>query len=76
MEIFRRTKNRNIKCVRWKVLRFKNKEIMDNLEEVLKNQTVYDLEIADNNNYFADNILVSNCTPDNNGKQVGSWCLR
>lgn len=62
MEIFRRTKNRNIKCVRVESVEVQKQRNNGQLGRSFeKNQTVYDLEIADNNNYFADNILVSNC---------------
>lgn len=62
MEIFRRTKNRNIKCVRVESVEVQEQRNYGKPRRSFnKNQTVYDLEIADNNNYFADNVLVSNC---------------
>lgn len=62
MEIFRPTKNRNIEIV-W----VENIEILEsrNRREFgwggERGEKVFDLEILDNHNYFANGILVSNC---------------
>ena len=35
------------------------------------NSDVYDIEVADNHNYFAEDILVHNCSPSSKqGKQI------
>lgn len=48
-----------------------NKEFM-----LLEKPYVYDLEIADNHNFFANDILVSNChhVPAETISQVARWC--
>jgi len=62
VEVFRQTKNRNIEFVRVEsieVYKPKSNDITTGGSE--RNQFVYDLEIANNHNYFAEGILVSNC---------------
>ncbi len=62
VEIFRPPQNRSVECFRVEsveILESRNRS-----ESRINNQsnsTVYNLEIADNHNYFANNILVSNC---------------
>jgi len=62
MEVFRLSKNRDIEIV-WlesiEVLESGNRRKLG--ESGGENKKVYDLEINDNHNYFANNILVSNC---------------
>jgi SWI/SNF-related matrix-associated actin-dependent regulator 1 of chromatin subfamily A len=62
MEIYRQKKNRNINFIgvdSIKILERRNRQQYNGLSE--KNTSVYDLEVVDNHNYFANNILVSNC---------------
>ena len=62
MEILRRTKNRNIKCVRVESIEIQEPTNNGKFRTGINGyKTVYDLEIAENNNYFANGILVSNC---------------
>ena len=62
MEIYRQKENRNINFIRVdsvKVLERGNRQ--QHNEVCGKNTNVYDLEVVDNHNYFANGILVSNC---------------
>jgi len=62
MEIFGSSQNGSVKCVR-----VESVEVLEQRSRSRpksggsKNTTVYNLEINDNHNYFANNILVSNC---------------
>lgn len=54
--------NGNIKCVRVESVEVYEPTSPEQYAfSSIRNQTVYDLEIEGNHNYFADNILVSNC---------------
>jgi SWI/SNF-related matrix-associated actin-dependent regulator 1 of chromatin subfamily A len=62
MEILRQKKNRSIKFVRVESIEILERGSYDKSSNVSsKNTRVYDLEIKDNHNYFANSILVSNC---------------
>lgn len=62
MEIFGQKKNQNIEFVRVESIEILERGSYDKSSEVSsKNTRVYDLEIDDNHNYFANSILVSNC---------------
>lgn len=62
MEIFRQKKNRNISIVRVESFEILESRDRSELGKSCNGYTkVYDLEINDNHNYFANNILVSNC---------------
>jgi SNF2 family DNA or RNA helicase len=62
MEIFRPKKNEGIKFVRVDSIEIFERGSYDKSTKVSSKDTrVYDLEISDNHNYFANSILVSNC---------------
>jgi SNF2 family DNA or RNA helicase/intein/homing endonuclease len=62
MEIFGQEKNKSIEFVRVDSIEILEQGSYDKSTNVCsKNTRVYDLEIEDNHNYFANNILVSNC---------------
>jgi intein/homing endonuclease len=62
MEISRQTKNKSIEFVRMESVEILERGSYDESTNVYsKNTRVYDLEIEDNHNYFANSILVSNC---------------
>lgn len=62
MEVFGQEENRNIECVRVEsveVLERRDYERYRRGEN--QNLFLYDLEVSDNHNYYANNVLVSNC---------------
>ena len=62
MEIFRQKKNRSIEFVRVESIEILEPRCGQETTNSDRNYTkVYDLEINGNHNYFANNILVSNC---------------
>jgi SNF2 family DNA or RNA helicase len=62
MEVLRQKKNQNIEFVRVESIEILERGSYDKSSDVSsKNTRVYDLEIDDNHNYFANSILVSNC---------------
>ena len=62
VEIFGQEKNQNIKYVRVESIEILERGSYDKSTKMHSTNTrVYDLEIEDNHNYFANNILVSNC---------------
>lgn len=62
VEVFRQEKNRSIKYVRMESFEILERGSYDKSTKVYsKNTRVYDLEVDDNHNYFANSILVSNC---------------
>jgi intein/homing endonuclease len=62
MEIFGQEKNKCVEFVRVDSIEILEQGSYDKSTNVCsKNTRVYDLEIGDNHNYFANNILVSNC---------------
>jgi len=62
MEILGQTKDKGIEFVRVESIEILERGSYDKSTNVYsKNTRVYDLEIEDNHNYFANNILVSNC---------------
>jgi SNF2 family DNA or RNA helicase len=62
MEVLRQKKNQNIEFVRVESIEILERGSYDTSSDVSsKNTRVYDLEIDDNHNYFANSILVSNC---------------
>ena len=62
MEIFGQEKNKSIKFVRVESIEILERGSYDKSTNVYSENTrVYDLEIEDNHNYFANSILVSNC---------------
>jgi intein/homing endonuclease len=69
MEIFRQTKDKSIEFVRVEGIEILERGSYDKSTNVYSENTrVYDLEIEDNHNYFANNILVSNCHYIKNGQ--------
>jgi intein/homing endonuclease len=62
MELFGFEKNKNIKFIRVESIEILERGSYDKSTNLhSKNTRVYDLEIEDNHNYFANSILVSNC---------------
>jgi len=62
VEIFRQEKNQSIEYVRVESIEILERGSYDKYTKVHSTNTrVYDLEIEDNHNYFANSILVSNC---------------
>ena len=62
MEILGQTKDKGVEFVRVESIEILERGSYDKSTNVYsKNTRVYDLEIEDNHNYFANNILVSNC---------------
>ena len=62
MEIFGQKKNRSLKSVRVESIEiYKSTSDGKAFNNNSNNKFVYDIEVADNHNYFASNILVSNC---------------
>ena len=62
MEIPGQEKNRNIECVRVESIEvYEPRSASEYGYRSFTNQIVYDLEIENDHNYFADGILVSNC---------------
>jgi SWI/SNF-related matrix-associated actin-dependent regulator 1 of chromatin subfamily A len=62
MEIFGQKKNKGIEFIRVESVEILERGSYDKSSNVYsKNTRVYDLEIEDNHNYFANSILVSNC---------------
>jgi SNF2 family DNA or RNA helicase len=62
MEIFGQEEDQNIKFVRVESVEILERGSYDKSTNVYsKNTRVYDLEIQDNHNYFANSVLVSNC---------------
>lgn len=62
VEVFRQTQNGNLECIRVESCEiYQPGSIGDIGYSSVKNQRVYDIEVADNHNYFANGILVSNC---------------
>lgn len=67
MEIFGQKENECIKLVRVESVKILEQGSDGKSSKLYKNNTrVYDLEIEDNHNYFANNVLVSNCHYVNN----------
>jgi hypothetical protein len=61
-EILRQEENRSFKCSRVVSVEILERGDIERLGiSITKSQTVYNLEVADNHNYFADGVLVSNC---------------
>src|ERR1700677_959325 len=51
-------------------------KIVKSVKRIQETCPVYNLEVADNNNYFADNVLVHNCDDANNVVDVESEVIR
>ena len=67
MEVFGQKENECIKLVRVESVKILEQRSDGKSSKLYKNNTrVYDLEIEDNHNYFANNVLVSNCHYVNN----------
>jgi hypothetical protein len=74
MEVFGQKKNGNIECVRVESVTIHQPRCTHEYAySSIKNKIVYDLEIADNHNYFADGILVSNCKDYKT--QLSKFCM-
>jgi hypothetical protein len=62
VEVFRQAQNGNLECVRVDSVEIYKPTSPEQFGySSVRNQVVYDLEIEDTHNYFADGILVSNC---------------
>jgi len=62
MEVLRQKKNRNFKQTRVESIKIlEPRDYRKFTKSYQRNSKVYNLEIEDNHNYFANNILVSNC---------------
>lgn len=62
MEIFGQKKNRSIKFVRVESIEILESGSNESNRKLFNgDKSVYNIEVRDNHNYFADNILVSNC---------------
>lgn len=71
MEIFRQPKNKCFECVRVESVEILESGNRQESNWMFKNDTrVYNLEVQVNHNYFADNILVSNCHYLKNPKSI------
>lgn len=61
VEIFGQKKDGNIKCVRVESCEIYQQGCGAEFEQVCKENIVYNFEVEDNNNYFANGVLVHNC---------------
>lgn len=62
MEVFGQKENRSLECIRVESIEIlESGSRQSNRKLFIGDKSVYNIEIADNHNYFADGVLVSNC---------------